>query len=151
MYLASADKPSSSPRFQAVFCAVNSSSEVRRPTSSPVIVEQISRTATMQLKSTAMRRRRHPQPGWPGLRPNSRPTGEKMQKSNAVAIQDVRGELCLIEGHRMPRRRGQLVAGKAAETAAGIAGARDGEMAQTGGAIPDGMHRHLPDRRALGC
>src|SRR6516225_11504115 len=146
MYLASADKPSSSPRFQAVFCAVNSSSEVRRPTSSPVIVEQISRTATMQLKSTAMRRRRHPQPGW---QPNSRPTGEKMQKSNAVAIQDVRGELCLIEGHRMPRRRGQLVAGKAAKTAARVAGARNGEMAQTGAAIPDGMQRHLPDRRAL--
>jgi hypothetical protein len=32
-------------------------------------------------------------------------TGE-LQKLNAVALQDVAGELCLGEGNGMPRRRG---------------------------------------------
>ena len=103
----------------------------------------------MQLKSTAMKRPRHPQPGWPGLQPNSRPTGEKMQKSDAVALQDVGGELCLAESNRTPRSSGQLIASKAAKTAARVAGAGNGEMAQAWTTIPEGMQRHLPDRRAL--
>ena len=42
----------------------------------------------------------------------------EVQEPNAVAIQDVGTELCLIEGHGMARRRGQPVAGKATEIAA---------------------------------
>jgi hypothetical protein len=49
---------------------------------------------------------------------HERLTAGKVQKPNAVVNQDVGSELCLIEGHGMSRRRGQPVAGKAAEIAA---------------------------------
>jgi hypothetical protein len=53
----------------------------------------------------------------------------EVQKPNAVVNQDIGRELCLVECHGMPRRRGQPVAGEAAKIAARVAAAGDGGMA----------------------
>ena len=68
-----------------------------------------------------------------------------MQKSHAVAFQDVAGRLCLGQRNRMLSLVSQPVAGKAAEPAASIAGAGNGEMADPGAAISQGAQRHFPD------
>jgi hypothetical protein len=76
-------------------------------------------------------------------------TAREMHEPNAVAFQDVAGELCLDEGSGMPRRHGQSVAGEAAETAARVAGVGNGEVAGSGTTIPNGTLRHFPDRGTL--
>ena len=68
-----------------------------------------------------------------------------MQKSHAVAFQDVAGRLCLGQRNRTLSLFSQPIAGKAAEPAASIAGAGNGEMADPGAAISQGAQRHFPD------
>jgi hypothetical protein len=76
---------------------------------------------------------------------HKRLTAGEVQKPNAIALQDVAGELCIWEGNGVPRHRRQPVAGKAAEAAARVASAGNGEVAGPRTAVPNGPKRQLPD------
>src|SRR5215468_10061442 len=71
----------------------------------------------------------------------------EVQKSDAIALQDIASELRLRQRGRMPGFLGQPVKGEAAKTATRIATAGNSEMTDARTAIPHCAEPHLPNLR----
>src|SRR5215469_14582908 len=71
----------------------------------------------------------------------------EVQKSDAIALQDIASKFRLRQRDRMPGFLGQPVEGEAAKIAARIAAAGHGEMTDARTAIPHCTERHLPNLR----